>query len=64
MNAVTDVASQATPVFVGEYPRACCISSVRQEDEREERAEGEERRQVGGDQRAVPHRGGGDERAT
>ena len=25
--AVTDVASQATPVLVGEYPRTCCISS-------------------------------------
>ena len=37
-NAVTDVASQATPVFVGEYPRTCCMSSVRQEDEREEGA--------------------------
>jgi hypothetical protein len=26
--AVSDVASHATPVFVGEYPRTCCISSV------------------------------------
>ena len=27
MNAVTEVASHDTPVFVAEYPRTCCISS-------------------------------------
>src|SRR5205085_2054313 len=32
MNAVTDVASHDTPVFVAEYPRTCCIRSEPDED--------------------------------
>ena len=61
-NAVTDVASHDTPVFVGEYPSTCCMSSEPRKMNEKKAPNVKNAGEVGSDERPVAERGGGNER--